>query len=64
MVYHAAVGDRLTPAHVNYTNENRPSNLFDLQNKADPNSSLLKEIIELYSRENDWILEINSSEGW
>ena len=63
MVYHAAVGDRLLADHVNYTNQSRPSNLFKLNDTADPNYSLLEEIIRLYSREGDWILEVNSAKG-
>ena len=62
VVYHAAVSDRLLPDHVNYTSDNRPSNLFN-QDTADPNYSLLNEVIKLYSRESDWILDINSAEG-
>ena len=63
MVYHAAVGDRYLADHVNYINQNRPSNLFKLNDTADPSYFLLEEMIRLYSRERDWILEVNSAKG-
>ena len=62
MVYHAAVGNRLLPEHVNYAKENCPSNVIDVDT-SDQKHSSLKTMIEMFSREDDWILDINSTSG-
>jgi hypothetical protein len=62
-VYHAAVGNRLLPEHVNYTTENCPSNVLDVEDSSDRHRTSFKKLIQMFSREDDWILDINSTEG-
>ncbi len=63
MVYHAAAGNRLLPEHVNYTNKDCPSNVIDVEDSSDQHRSSLKKLIPMFSREDDWILDINSTQG-
>ncbi|CAB3986056.1 Hypothetical predicted protein [Paramuricea clavata] len=64
MVYHAAVGDRLSPEHVNFTKEKCPSNLVEVPDThVNKQYSLLKRLIEMFSRQDDWILDINSAQA-
>lgn len=66
MVYHAADGDRLSQDHVNFTKEKCPSDLIEinvLDTHVDKYCFLLKSLIEIFSRQDDWILVINSVQG-
>ncbi len=46
-----------------YTNKDCPSNDIDVEDSSDQHRSSLKKLIPMFSREDDWILDINSTQG-
>jgi hypothetical protein len=60
LVHHAAVGDKVLPDHLNFGDESI-SNFIgdDIANEK----QIHQKLIELFSHEHDWILDVNSSKG-
>lgn len=62
LIYHAALGGKVLPEHfsANFSDGKAVSNLVTVNGDK---HDVLKRLVELFSNEDDWILDINSLQG-
>ena len=58
LVYHAALREQITLEHYNLPNGKSVPNLISADGK-----DLAKNLVELFSHNEDWVLDMNSTDG-